>query len=56
MSSPASPCQRLQDETEQEVGVTGVVELVVLAGYYQAIAAVLLAFEVPLPVGTPAPF
>jgi 4-carboxymuconolactone decarboxylase len=48
--------QRLQDETEQEVGVTGVVELVVLAGYYQAIAAVLLAFEVPLPAGTPAPF
>jgi 4-carboxymuconolactone decarboxylase len=48
--------QPLQDETEQEVGVTGVVELVVLAGFYQAIAAVLFAFDVPLPAGTPAPF
>ena len=48
--------QTLQDETEQEVGMTGVVELVVLAGYYQTIAAVLFAFDVPLPEGTPAPF
>jgi 4-carboxymuconolactone decarboxylase len=48
--------QALQDETEKEVGVTGVVELVVLAGYYQTIAAVLFAFDVPLPEGTPAPF
>jgi 4-carboxymuconolactone decarboxylase len=48
--------QVLQDETEQEVGVTGVVELVVLAGYYQTIAAVLFAFDVPLPGGTPSPF
>ncbi len=39
--------QTLQEETEQEVGVTGVIELVVLAGYYQ---------NVPLPEGTPAPF
>src|SRR5436309_7729304 len=36
--------QRLQDQTEQEVGITGVVELVVLAGYYQTIAGVLFAF------------
>jgi 4-carboxymuconolactone decarboxylase len=48
--------QALQNETEQEVGITGVVELVVLAGYYQTIAAVLFAFDVPLPEGTPAPF
>lgn len=48
--------QTLQDETEQEVGVTGLVELVVLAGYYQTIAAVLFAFDVPLPEGTPPPF
>jgi 4-carboxymuconolactone decarboxylase len=48
--------QALQDEVEKEVGVTGVVELVVLAGYYQTIAAVLFAFDVPLPEGTPAPF
>ena len=46
----------LQDATEQEVGVTGLIELVVLAGYYQTIAAVLFAFDVPLPAGTPAPF
>jgi len=48
--------QALQDATEQEVGVTGLIELVVLAGYYQTIAAVLFAFDVPLPAGTPAPF
>jgi 4-carboxymuconolactone decarboxylase len=47
---------RLQDEIQQEVGVTGLIELVVLAGYYQTIAAVLFAFDVPLPEGTPAPF
>jgi 4-carboxymuconolactone decarboxylase len=46
----------LQDEMEQEIGVRGVVELVVLAGYYQTIAAVIFAFDVPLPAGTPAPF
>lgn len=48
--------QTLQEQTEQEVGVTGVVELVVLAGYYQTIASVLFAFDVPLPDGTPTPF
>jgi 4-carboxymuconolactone decarboxylase len=48
--------QVLQDEVEQEVGVTGVVELVVLAGYYQTIAAVLFAFDIPLPERVPAPF
>jgi 4-carboxymuconolactone decarboxylase len=48
--------QLLQDQIQQEVGATGLVELVVLAGYYQAIAAVLFAFDVPLPDGTPAPF
>jgi 4-carboxymuconolactone decarboxylase len=46
----------LQDEMEQEIGVRGVVELVVLAGYYQTIATVIFAFDVPLPAGTPAPF
>src|SRR6266545_3509484 len=46
----------LQAEVEQEVGVPGMVELVVLAGYYQAIAAVLFAFDAPLPPGTSGPF
>lgn len=48
--------QPLQDQILQEVGVTGLIELVVLAGYYQTIAAVLFAFDVPLPDGTPSPF
>ena len=48
--------QTIQDETEQEIGITGLIELVVLTGYYQTIAAVLFAFDVPLPAGTPAPF
>src|SRR3970282_1867730 len=47
--------QPLTDEIQQEVGVSGLVELVILAGYYQTIAAVLFAFDVPLPEGTPAP-
>ena len=48
--------QTLQDEMEREIGITGVIELVVLAGYYQTIAAVLFAFDVPLPAGTSPPF
>jgi hypothetical protein len=48
--------QALQDEVVSEVGESGMVELVALAGYYQAIAAVLFAFDVPLATGTPAPF
>jgi hypothetical protein len=48
--------ETLQNQVEQEVGITGVVELVVLVGYYQTIAAVLFAFDVPLPDNTPAPF
>jgi len=46
----------LQEETEREIGITGVIELVVLSGYYQTIAAVLFAFDVSLPAGTSAPF
>jgi len=48
--------QALQEEVVGEVGESGMVELVVLAGYYQAIAAVLFAFDVPLAAGTPPPF
>ncbi len=32
-------------------GLKGVIELAVLCGFYQAIAAVIFAFEVPLPEG-----
>lgn len=48
--------QELQDKVQAELGVDGLVELVVLAGFYQLIAAVLFSFDVPLPSGTPAPF
>ena len=46
----------LQDEVAAEVGITGLMELVVLAGQYRLIAGVLFAFDTPLPDGTPAPF
>jgi len=46
----------LQQRVQGALGVTGLVELVVLAGYYQMIAAVLTSFDVPLPDGAAAPF
>ncbi len=45
-----------QDEAQKHFGVTGLIELVTLGGYYQLIAAVLFAFDVPLPAGERAPF
>ncbi|HET8578031.1 MAG TPA: carboxymuconolactone decarboxylase family protein [Methylomirabilota bacterium] len=48
--------QELQDRVQAALGVNGLVELVVLTGYYSLIAAVLFSFDVPLPDGTPAPF
>lgn len=48
--------QKLQDEVQGDLGVTGLMELVVLAGQYRLIAGVLFAFDTPLPDGTPAPF
>jgi 4-carboxymuconolactone decarboxylase len=48
--------QKLADEVQGELGVTGLMELVVLAGQYRLIAGVLFAFDTPLPEGTPAPF
>jgi 4-carboxymuconolactone decarboxylase len=46
----------LHDAVEKQYGVTGLLELVVLAGYYGLIAGVLFAFEVRVAPGTPAPF
>jgi 4-carboxymuconolactone decarboxylase len=46
----------LQDAVQRELGITGLMELVVLAGQYRMIAGVLFAFDTPLPDGTPAPF
>jgi 4-carboxymuconolactone decarboxylase len=46
----------LQEQVQRELGPAGMMELVVLAGQYRLIAAVLFAFDTPLPDGTPAPF
>jgi 4-carboxymuconolactone decarboxylase len=46
----------LQDAVQRDVGVAGLLELVVLAGHYRLIAGVLFAFDTPLPDGARAPF
>ena len=48
--------ETLQNDLIERVGVRGVVELVVLAGFYEMIAGVISAFDVPLPDGSPDPF
>ena len=49
---------RLPDplEVQGELGVTGLMELVSLAGQYRMIAGVLFAFDTPLPESERAPF
>ncbi len=46
----------IQDEVVRAYGVEGVVELVVLCGFYAMIAGVVFAFDVPLPPGEHDPF
>ncbi len=46
----------LQAEVQDALGITGLMELVVLAGQYRMIAGVLFAFDTPLPDGERAPF
>ena len=46
----------LQTEVQRELGVAGLMELVVLAGQYRMIAGVLFAFDTPIPEGERAPF
>lgn len=46
----------LQAEVQKELGTTGLMELVVLAGQYRLIAGVLFAFDTPIPEGERAPF
>ncbi len=46
----------VQDNLAAKIGLPGVIELVVLVGFYQMIAGVIFAFEVPLPAGVAAPF
>ena len=51
---------RLSDDlygrTEAEFGRAGLVEIIVLAGYYGMIGYALTAFEADLPAGAPLPF
>jgi 4-carboxymuconolactone decarboxylase len=46
----------LQTEAQGELGIAGLMELVVLAGQYRMIAGVLFAFDTPIPEGERAPF
>jgi 4-carboxymuconolactone decarboxylase len=46
----------LQTAVQRELGLTGLLELVILAGQYRTIAGVLFAFDVPLPEGERSPF
>ncbi len=50
LESRSTP-QGTQDALTEQVGLKGVIELAVLCGFYQAIAAVIFAFEVPFPEG-----
>ena len=46
----------LYDEAIELLGETGVVELVILLGYYTLVSMTLNVFEVPVPAGESAPF
>jgi 4-carboxymuconolactone decarboxylase len=46
----------VQDALTVRIGLPGVIELVVLVGFYQMIAGVIFAFDVPLPEGATPPF
>ncbi|MFP5260253.1 MAG: carboxymuconolactone decarboxylase family protein [Acidobacteriota bacterium] len=46
----------VQTALEAAYGIPGVVELVVLCGFYAMIAGVIFAFDVPLPEGEEPPF
>ena len=48
--------QAVQDNLAAALGIEGVVELVVLCGFYEMIAGVIFAFDVPLPEGANDPF
>ncbi|MCK9374998.1 MAG: carboxymuconolactone decarboxylase family protein [Syntrophobacterales bacterium] len=46
----------LQESLAGHIGLSGVIELVVLVGFYRMIAGIIFTFEVPLPEGAIAPF
>lgn len=54
--SRSSIPQDVQDRLIHALGIEGVIELVVLCGFYQMIAAVIFSFDVPLPEGETDPF
>ena len=43
-------------QVQGELGISGLMELVILAGQYRMIAGVLFAFDPPIPEGERAPF
>ena len=48
--------EAIQDATIEHLGVDGILELVILVGFYRMIAGVLSSFDVAMPEGTPDPF
>jgi 4-carboxymuconolactone decarboxylase len=46
----------VQEKLAAALGLPGVVELVILCGFYEMIAGVIFAFDVPLPEGAADPF
>lgn len=48
--------QSMQNDLIDDIGMDGIIELVVLCGFYQMIAGVVFAFDVPLPPGETPPF
>ena len=46
----------LQESLTGHIGLKGVIELVVLVGFYRMIAGLIFTFEVPLPEGAATPF
>ena len=54
--SRSSIPQDVQGKLTAALGIEGVIELVVLCGFYQMIAGVIFAFDVPLPEGATDPF
>ena len=45
-----------QQTLETALGRPGLLEIVVLCGFYRMIAGIIFAFDIPLPEGSPAPF
>jgi 4-carboxymuconolactone decarboxylase len=44
------------ERTKKEIGLTSVIDLVGIIGYYSLVSVTLNAFEIPLPEGEKSPF